>query len=517
MKKTLLLINALLFVVSTALLSRTIVVSKTTLPGAYSTINEATAIAVAGDTVLVMAGVYNEKVIVQHDGDANRHLTLQSKYDSLAIIDGTGIAMDEWGNGLIHIDGLSYIDVVGFKVTNSSSNGIYAHSSDHIRVRKCTTNNTKSSGIGIWNSSKVLVDSNEVVLACNGGAQECISVAGCDSFEICHNHVRNNGVGLTGGEGIDSKHGRYGWVHDNHVHDLSRLGIYVDAWNVHMHHVWVYNNHVHNCNAWGIALADEDGGLLSDVYVYNNIAHNNVMMGIGAEADNWGVAGTTHQLRNIHIYNNTCYNNGGTWGAGVHVSGGLCDSIFVRNNIVASNKYAQLLVENDLTNMFLENNLVSGTNSLGTTSNNQITANPMFVNGSKFDFHLLASSPAIGKATLSDCPDFDFDYNKRSTADGKYPDVGAFEYQSGNSLTLPKEIENFYFYPNPSSSFITVLAQEDEARVELVNLYGQIVCRFASKPFPQIIDISSLDQGLYVIRIVKDKTLLKSAKLIKSQ
>jgi Secretion system C-terminal sorting domain/Right handed beta helix region len=503
----------LLFVATSSICGKTIVVSKSGVAGTYKTINEATTIAGAGDTVVVLPGLYNEKVIINNGGNANQHLVIRSQTDTLAIIDGTGISMAEWGNGLIQVENLSYIHIIGFKVINSTSNGIYANGAHHITVSRCITNNTKSSGIGIWNSSKVLVDSNEVVLACNGGAQECISVAGCDSFEISHNHVHHGGTGTKGGEGIDSKHGHYGWVHDNHVHDMNRLGIYVDAWNVHMHHVWVYNNRVHNCNAWGIAVANEDGGLLSDVFVYNNISYNNPMMGIGAETDNWGESGQTHQMRNIHIYNNTCYNNGGSWGAGIHVGGSACDSIYVRNNILSNNKYSQLLIENNPTNATFENNLIYGTNSYGTISSSQINGNPMFVNAPNADFHLQANSPAIGKATQNDCPDLDYDSKIRLSSGGT-ADLGAFVYQPAAGIAELNKIDEFAIYPNPSTDFI-IVNTTDNSRVELLNTYGQLLNRITTTSNLQKIDISELPDGIYLVRTIDNQGLTKTSKLIK--
>ena len=494
--------------------ARTLIVSKTLGGTAYKTINQATAIAIAGDTIIVMPGLYNEKVVLNNKGTADKHLVLKAQTDTLSIIDGSGFTMDEWGNGVITINNLSYIDIIGFKITNSTANGIFAGSSEHIRVSRCKTYNTKSSGIGIWNSSHVLVDSNEVVLACNDGAQECISVAGCDSFEICYNEVHHGGPGTNGGEGIDSKHGQYGWVHDNYVHDLIRLGIYVDAWDVHMHHVWVYNNRVHNCQ-WGIAMANENGGLLSDVFVYNNISYSNAMMGIAVEGNTWGVAGKTHQLRNIHVYNNTCYNNGDSWGGGVHVNGSNCDSIFVRNNILASNKYSQLVIENGPTNLVMENNLIYGVNNFGRVSKNQINGNPLFIDESLNDFHIQKKSPAIGNATLSDCPTFDFDYKPRFDTLGSAPSVGVFEYQATTGTLNNKIISDIVVYPNPTSDYI-IIQSNSEGYIEIFNIYGEKMLEIALHTESQKIELNQLRDGIYLLKMTSKFGQIKISKIIKA-
>jgi hypothetical protein len=513
MKINIILLILILFTIFSAS-AKTLIVSKTLAGSSYKTINEAAAVAVAGDTILVMPGLYNEKVIIKNKGNTNKHLVLKSQSDTLAIIDGTGISLAEWGNGLIHVNNLAYIDIFGFKVINSKANGIYAGSSNHIRISNCKTYNTKSSGIGMWFSSHVKFDSNDVVMACNDGGQECISVAGCDSFEICYNHVHHGGPGTNGGEGIDSKHGTYGWVHDNHVHDLKRLGIYVDAWNVHMHHVWVYNNRVHNCNAWGIAVANEDGGLLSDVFVYNNISYSNAMMGIGAEGNTWGTAGKTHQLRNIHIYNNTCYNNGGSWGGGIHVNGSNCDSIFVRNNILALNKYSQLVIENGPTNLIMENNLIYGTNTNGRVSKNQINGNPLFTDAAKNDFHIQKNSPAIGKVTLNDCPTFDYDYETRIDSSGSVPDVGAFEYQISTGISENIKNTDIIVYPNPANEFITIQTNH-EGFVEVYNDCGESKLAKSFNTDHQRIYLNNLRDGIYILKITTKSGEIKISKLIK--
>ncbi|GAG74122.1 unnamed protein product, partial [marine sediment metagenome] len=58
-----------------------------------------------------------------------------------------------------------------------------------------------------------------------------------------------------GGEGIDVKDGSSnGKVYKNHVHDINRLGIYVDAWDKHTYNIEVFQNIVHNCSGDGFCV-----------------------------------------------------------------------------------------------------------------------------------------------------------------------------------------------------------------------------------------------------------------------
>jgi hypothetical protein len=70
-----------------------------------------------------------------------------------------------------------------------------------LRDHNVSTYNTNSSGVGVWGSNNVTVDGNRIVEAGGGGWQECISVAGTDTFEVCNNEVlnayNNRYVGLT--------------------------------------------------------------------------------------------------------------------------------------------------------------------------------------------------------------------------------------------------------------------------------------------------------------------------------
>ena len=56
--------------------------------------------------------------------------------------------------------------------------------SSYITIEKNYTYNTVSSGIAVWNSNNIIIDGNEVELACNDGEQECITVAVTHTFEL---------------------------------------------------------------------------------------------------------------------------------------------------------------------------------------------------------------------------------------------------------------------------------------------------------------------------------------------
>ncbi|MEA2579749.1 MAG: hypothetical protein QOE83_641, partial [Actinomycetota bacterium] len=92
----------------------------------YCSINSAAQVATAGQTVQVAAGTYTETVTPKNSGASGSPIVYQSAPGALVTIDGSA-------NGF-KIDTRSYISVIGFTVTNMSSNGISVKNSNHITV-----------------------------------------------------------------------------------------------------------------------------------------------------------------------------------------------------------------------------------------------------------------------------------------------------------------------------------------------------------------------------------------------
>jgi hypothetical protein len=276
----------------------------------WLTIQKAADTVQAGDTVYIKAGSYNEQVIVKNSGGANNYITLASSPGNSAIIDGSGIDLGD-GGGLFQISNKSYIKILGLQIKNSIGGipgpaGILVLNSNHVIIENNSTYNTKSSGIGVWYSSNVVVDGNDVRRAVNGGSQECITISETSNFEVRNNAV-HDGVGLDlGGEGIDIKQAcAYAKVYNNYVYDLSgKVGLYIDAYSAtypnHLHDIEVYNNVV--SAPVGIALGAEQGGHIENIKVYNNIIYGGSSHGIVITAWPAEEEGTK---KNLTIVNNT--------------------------------------------------------------------------------------------------------------------------------------------------------------------------------------------------------------------
>lgn len=391
----------------------------------WRTIQKAADTVLAGETVYIRAGTYEERVVPRNSGAADRFITYAAYPGETVTIDGTNIIVPEWG-GLFDISGPEYIRVSALRITNAGPNlhnpGIQVDGSSHIIVENNYVYNTMDSGIAVWNSADVVVDGNEVGEACQGGYNECISVGVTDGFE-----VRNNLVHDSQKEGICAKDGSSnGRVYGNEVYGTEAVGFYVDAQARHTFNIEVFNNIAHDIVEDGFAIASEVGGLLENVRVYNNIAYHNGWVGIHVT----DCCIDTHPLSSIEIVNNTLYNNGwDPWGGGIAVDNTQAEGIVVRNNICSQNLSFQIAVGADVPeqSVTVDHNLIDGYRAGESEiyGEDHVEGDPGFVRAAEADFHLEVNSPAIDRGLAVGAPAQDFDREARPV--GSEFDIGADE------------------------------------------------------------------------------------------
>ncbi len=391
----------------------------------WRTIQKAADTLIAGDTVFIRKGTYNERVLPKNSGKSGSYITYTSYPGERATIDGAGISYD-WA-GLFHINGTSYIKIAELNFANSAYFGIEIRGdTNHILVEKNHFKKCHSSAVHAWfNKARwtitdIVIDGNEITETNMSGSQEAISLCGVNGFEIMNNHVHHIHK-----EGIDAKEGSTnGKIHHNHVHDFYTkfaVGIYVDSSRTEGENIEIYQNTIHDAKS-GISLATELGGSLTNIKIYNNLIYDNRH---GFSIHHYEKPGT-HLKKNISLINNTFHHN--ELAVRMTEVKENFENLVIRNNIFSSEKGALTnlgsLKDEDLT---MDHNLFGASPQARIRGENAVTGAPQFINASKADFRLQRDSPAIDNGSPTEAPNDDFDGNDRPQ--GKGYDIGAYTYK----------------------------------------------------------------------------------------
>lgn len=431
-----------------------------TLAQPWKTITFAGQNAMAGDTVFIHGGTYNQRLIVKNSGTRGNPIVFTRYQNDTVVIDGTDLnktaseatdistGVRQWF-GTIDLYHVSWVEFRGLRLYNANkSNGIFGQDAHHISIENNIIDNCFNSGIGffihgvqwaydansefkqifpqdtsLWAlNTNVFIRNNEITRCNNGGHSEVVSLEGVDTFEISNNQIHHNYDGDKsnywggGGENIDCKRStRNGKIFGNKVHDSRRLGIYVEAWDGYCYHIEIFNNEVYNSGLMGINIASEWNGMVSDIRIYNNLIHHCLDGIILPEVNKK----PNQIVKNVYIYNNTIVDNKQF---GFFLKNPQAGNIQVKNNIVAQNGYFGLYASVEAWRYTFENNLTSG--------------DSVFFNPSVYNYRLVAGSLAIDSAVGSLVAATDFDGNARPLGNGI--DQGAFEYGNYTPPPLPK-------------------------------------------------------------------------------
>ena len=411
----------------------------------WKTITKAANTLVAGDTVYIRGGVYNERVIPANSGSPGSFISYKAYPNETVIIDGTGVPVYQAGveNGLVHIDYKSYIKFYGMIITNSNYMGVKINGGSDVYIENNDIRNNASGGIVVHDGTRVVIRGNYLTLnqTLAGGisqTNETVSLINTDGFQISYNTFYDNHM-----ETIDCKDGsRNGEVFGNDISAQKSAGIYIDSWARPTYNINIYKNRIHDSNkggARGIAVAVENKGSLDNIKIYNNLIYNNAASGI---ATGWYSNGP---ISNITIVNNTVYHNGvvETWGGGIALEYGPATNVIVRNNIVDGNNNYSIRLMNDAVAL-IDHNLVHDFKSVAGESKgtDYQEEDPLLVNPDSSDFHIQSESVAIDNGTPSLAPAVDFDGVDRPQGFGY--DIGAYEYTATGPTSIPDIINDLY-------------------------------------------------------------------------
>lgn len=319
---------------------------------AWRHIQQAMNAATPGSTVLVLPGMYKEKLTVNVSGDAaDGYITFQAS--GHVVINGAGIS----GADIINLNNQNYIQIVGFNIENNlratDGSGIRMNGrDDSVNILNNVIHNVtgvSAMGITIYGTDPTagitnLVIQGNQIYNCQPAPSEALTLNGnVSNFVIENNYIRNeNSVGIDsiGGEGMSP----------NPATDITRNGEISGN--------RVANVHERNVNENGAGIL-VDGG--QNIVVERNICWANDI-GIEVNAVKPGATATGVIVRDNDVYLN--------WGAGISIgastaSDGTVTGCQALNNTLVHDN-ARHLNDDELRLQFgsgniIENNLVDGT------------------------------------------------------------------------------------------------------------------------------------------------------------
>lgn len=334
---------------------------------------------VAGDTLTVNTGTYNEALSNPFSNTGtnwNNKITVKAESPKAVIIKPTNaqdvMSFTSASQKYIEFDGFE-IDAINVEIYGVRIWG-NAH---HIRFKNSAILNAANQGVSILKDGGGSPDFNEFINVevaytawnkkCNGSS-EGAKDGYCHAFYVSGDNNLLDGVSL----------------HHN------------NGYGVQFYPQGNRGNTIRN----SLSYSNKGTGIASlgiDNRVINNVVYEN---------DQGGLLITES---NCLVYNNTVYNNPGGWG-GMNLQGG---GHKVKNNV---------FYQNGVSGASLDSTNLNGTN-------------PQFVNAANGNFRLQAGSPAIDRGTP--LPEVPTAIDGTLRPQGAAPDIGAYEFGGTSADTTP--------------------------------------------------------------------------------
>lgn len=187
------------------------------------------------------------------------------------------------------------------------------------------------------------------------------------------------------------------------------------------------------------------------------------------------------------------------------------------NNKTASSTQARPIggfIESMISSATIKNSIdetnFTGVTLSGTSGNNN-NSNPLFTNLAGGDYTLSNGSPAINSGDNSNVIG-DIDILGMQRIYNSTVDMGAYEY--GSTLSNDSFIieNNFTVYPNPATTKLNIVSNDELEKIEVYSLLGELVLSNQTKN----IDVSHLQSGLYIVKVVFKTNAFKVEKFLKN-
>jgi len=404
-----------------------------TLDQPWRTIQHAAETMVAGDTVFIRDGVYNEQVSTVRDGNAVDGYIVFSAYPGeTPVIDATGVTTGDTGFFVSH----SYIKLTGLEICNWDT-GIWMEKGGHVEVSDCEVHD-------VWYGIGAADGAHDFEL--NRVEIHHFSLYGFDASPSggadCYNGIFNDCIAHTcrdPGQNVDGFALGHGNQHDFVFNRCEVYDVY-DGFDISARNTILKGCSAHDCGNAGYKIWQDNVTLVNCLSYHNEVTN--------VELDWDGEPGTT-TLRNCHFVDSQTYN---IW---VENS---ADSLLMYNCIVACGDNIGLAIEHlgvdnyrgdynvfhndnpdrgivvwDYEPEFSLNRIAAGdwTTYSGQDQHSLVSFDPeceLFENLGNWNLHLLEGSIAIDAGTSENSPSIDYDGTSRPQGEGY--DIGAYEYPS---------------------------------------------------------------------------------------
>lgn len=444
---------------------------------AFLTIQAATNIVKAGDTVMVYDGYYKGfDHFYKANGTAKQAIVYFAKGSAVIVNASCGRGFDG-----INIEGSHYIHLIGFKVQRISDpvgngeDGIRAVLADHIHILNCEVDSCYRGIFTGYTDDFVAV--NNICKRSYG--EHGIYVSNNSDRVLIENNIcyNNKAAGIQLNPDLSS----------------GSPGISID--------VKIYNNICYN-NRIGLNLQG-----IYNSEVVNNLIYNNGS-GNGGNGMTFFLGDAATGCNNVKVFNNTVIVPSGSQWAILAIES---DSLFMYNNILLSlSPKGCLDIESSCTNYFSDFNLLSNkmTQDQGSSYFDFITwQNKGFDKNSMMipniadvfnslvtnDYHLTANSKArnSGSNIVSQLVTTDLDNLKRPQ--GSAYDIGCYEFKESNTSIIEHDAQSLTYYIDGSYIFFNGI--NDQTPINIHCLQGHSLTGFNP------INTSMLSSGVYYFSI----------------
>ncbi|WP_188455493.1 right-handed parallel beta-helix repeat-containing protein [Virgibacillus oceani] len=417
----------------------------------FRTLKKAASEAIAGSTIFIRKGTYNEKLVIKHSGTKSKPIAFKAYEDEEVILSGENQKDVEGDTSMVMLNNKNYITIDGITIqdlttdlTDETVMGIFVTGSssqitlknNHVQHIETYADDGNGHGIAIYGTGpmKDITIQNNTVENLKLGSSEALVLNGnIDGFKVENNLVRRNdniGIDLIGYEGVATNekadYVRNGTVSNNTVYEISSYGnpaygedysaggIYIDGGK----NITVEENTIYKCDI-GIEATSEHAGKYADnISIINNIVHSNYYTGIsigGYDEDRGGTINST-------ISHNIMYRNDtkGLYGG-------------------------QLLLQHDIKNNLIERNILTAgpsrvfiANEFTTNQGNKLQRNVFHKEKGKDGIWIWKNEEYISFPTFKTASKSD---EKTSYLDPGYKNADEFNFELENDSPARKIVE----------------------------------------------------------------------------